>query len=272
MSEKDFPHLKERLDKETYGEISFSENEKRNVLMNISRTKKKVKRNFVKKLALYAATVLVFAGGGAFVYSEIDKTPQAAGDSQTEAKADKESTPSAAAAGAGAAGNAAADEKAWEDRTNKEGLLGKDAQNVQEYIASYDEIYKNGVPEQYNDDPAMYYWIGAALIFNSLDTNYKAVGLAIEKDLKNLRDAAAIVYEEHQKRYAHLGLKNENPLKYEDQFKEPSERLFQAHAYVEALLNDLNIALNGASGESEGVAYMLDGERINELEGFIKNE
>jgi hypothetical protein len=225
----------------------------------------------VKKLALYAATVFVFAGGGAFVYSEIDKSPQAAGESQTEEKADNESTPSAADDAVAASG-AAVDEKAWEDRTNKEGLLGQDAQNVQEYIASYDEIYKNGAPEQYKDDPAMYYWIGAALIFNSLDTNYKAEGIAIEKDLKNLRNAAAIVYEEHQNRYAHLGLKNENPLKYEDQFKEPSERLFQAHAYVEALLNDLNIALNGASGESKGVAYMSDGERTNELESFIKNE
>jgi hypothetical protein len=271
MSDKDFLHLKETLEKETYGDISFSEKEKRNVLMNISRTKKKAKRIFVKKLALYAATVLVLAGGGAFVYSEIDKSPQAAGESQTEEKADNESTPSAAD-DAVAASDAAVDEKAWEDRTNKEGLLGQDAQNVQEYIASYDEIYKNGAPEQYNDDPAMYYWIGAALIFNSLDTNYKAEGIAIEKDLKNLRDAAAIVYEEHQNRYAHLGLKNENPLKYEDQFKKPSERLFQAHAYVEALLNDLNIALNGASGESKGVAYMLDGERTNELERFIKNE
>jgi hypothetical protein len=271
MSEKDFPYLKERLDKETYGDISFSENEKKNVLMNISRTKKKGKSPFVKKLVLYAATVLVFAGGGAFIYSEIEQTPEAAGESHTKVKADKESTPSPANDAAAASG-AAVDEKAWEDRTNKEGLTEQDPQNIQEYIASYDEIYKNGAPEQYNDDPALYYWIGAALIFNSLDSNYKAEGIDIKKDLKNLRDAAAIVYEEHQNRYTHLGLKNENPLKYKDQFKEPSERLYQAHAYVGALLNDLNISLNGAAGESEGVAYMLDGDRMDELERFIQNE
>ncbi|MGD6903271.1 hypothetical protein [Bacillus infantis] len=36
--------------------------------------------------------------------------------------------------------------------------------------------------------------------------------------------------------------------------------------------NTENITLNGAAGESEGVAYMLDGERTSELERFIKNE
>ncbi|MCA1042478.1 hypothetical protein LCM00_23600 [Bacillus infantis] len=271
MSEKDFPYLKEMLDKETYGDISYSENEKRNVLMSISPAKKKAKRPFVKKLVLYAATVLVFAGGGAFIYSEIDQTPGAAGESHTMVKADKESTPSAAD-DAVAASDAAVDEKAWEDRTNKEGLTELDSQNVQEFIAELDEIYKNGAPEHFSDDPALYYWIGGSQISYFLDKHYKAEGIAIEKDLKNLRDAAAIVYEEHQNRYAHLGLENENPFKYKDQFKEPSERLFQAHTYVRKLLNDLNIALNGAAGESEGVAYMLDGERTNELESFIKNE
>jgi hypothetical protein len=43
MSYKDFLYLKETLEKGAYGDISFSENEKRNVLMNFPERKKQLK-------------------------------------------------------------------------------------------------------------------------------------------------------------------------------------------------------------------------------------
>ncbi len=276
MNDKDFFQLKEQLDKESYQHISFSENEKGRVMMRISEKEKHNKRKIGQTIVLTIATLFVVVGGGALAISEIQKSPEATVEKSVDVteeapvediqvnEDDTEMT-----------SNASEDtlhDKAWADKTITEGLTENDPQNVQEFIAQFDEIYKEPLPEQYSDDPALYYQIGAMLIFTSLDMNYKAEGVAVEKDLQNLRDVAAIVREEHQARYAHLGLENENPHKYEDQFKEPSERLEQGHVYVKALLNDLNIALNDAEGTTEGYTYMLDGEKIAELEAFIRNE
>ncbi|TLS35312.1 hypothetical protein [Pseudalkalibacillus caeni] len=284
MSNKDELKLKGHLDRETYSQINFSQKEKERVLVNVTSAKKrrKSKMPLVKKLALNAAAAIVLVGMGTFVYQEVQKNQEAVVDqpenSDEEALARDEAedgpkpdidkdVPDTTADGS----SGPTDDKAWEDRTITEKFsTPNDPKNANEFIAQNNEIYQQPLPEQYADDPMHYYGIGASSLYYWLETTYKVEGTAIEKDFRNLKNLAAIVVLEEKERYAHLGLVNENPYDYKDQWKEPSDRMEQAHEYLKDLLNEINVAINeDGKGETKGYSYMLDGEKVKELQEFI---
>jgi hypothetical protein len=274
MSKNEFENLKKHFDKETYGKISFSDSGKDRVLMRLtsSNNHKKKKIPFVQKIVLNAAAVAAFMGMGVIVVNEVQESPKAAVSEKKNTPSENKVVQEKPEKTINASGGETTNDKEWVDRTVTENIENFDPKNLKEWIAVTDEIYKAPLQEQYADDPAHYYYISALVINGNLGFRYAAEGVAIEKDLENLKALTDIVKEEHQKRYAHLNIENENPFKYKDQFKPASERLYQAHEYTADLINDINVAINKEGiGTNNGYAYMLDGDNIKELENFIKN-
>ena len=274
MSKNEFENLKKHLDKETYGKIRFSDSGKDRVLMKItsSNKPKNKKMPFVQKIVLNAAAVAAFMGMGAIVVNEVQESPNATVSENKNNPSEKEIAQEKPEETVNASSGEATNDKEWTDRTITENIENFDPKNLKEWIAVTDEIYKAPLQEQYIDDPAHYYFLSALNVNGNLGFRYAAEGVAIEKDLENLKALTDIVKEEHQKRYAHLNIENENPFKYKDQFKPAGERLYQAHEYTADLINDIHVAINkDGKGTSNGYAYMLDGDKIKELENFIKN-
>jgi hypothetical protein len=274
MSKNEFENLKKHLDKETYGKISFSDSGKDRVLMrlNSSNNHKKKKIPFVQKIVLNAAAVAAFMGLGAIVVNEVQESPKASVSEKKNTPSEKEAVQEKPEKTVNASDGETTYDKEWADRTVTENIENFDSKNLKEWIAVTDEMFKASLPDVHADDPAHYYYLSASNVNGNLGFRYAAEGVAIEKDLENLKALTDIVKEEHQKRYAHLNIENENPFKYKDQFKPASERLYQAHEYTADLINDINVAINhDGTGTNNGYAYMLDGDKIKELVNFIKN-
>lgn len=271
MSENDFLNLKEKLDDEVYGKITFSQKEQHRVLMEVTSYSDKRKGSLLQRIMINVAAVAVFAGVGIFVFNEVSVGPESTTEQVADAPrkgVDQELPEKTITASEGTV-----NDKAWLDQTVTEGLGPFDSKNVKDFIAKNAEAYSAPLPEQYADDPEHYHWISATVLLGGLELNYKVEGAVIEKDFRNLSELASIVMEEHKKRYEHLNLKNENPFKYKDQFKAPSDRMKQAHKYIVGLLSDLNIAINkDGAGGNNGYSHMLDGNKTAELESFIRNE
>lgn len=271
MSKQDFVDLKEELDREVYSRITFSPKEKQRVLKEVTSSVDKKRTLFIQKIIINVAAVAVFAVMGTFVVHEVKTSRETPAEQAADVpgKNLNQDLPQKTVT----ASEEAVDEKAWEDRTITEGLGPYDPRNVKEFIAQHTELYSAPLPEQYADDPEHYHWIEATVLLGGLEMNYRVEGAVIEKDFQNLNKLTSIVIAEHKKRYEHLNLKNENPFDYKDQFKAPSERMKQAHKYIVGLMNDLNIAINmDGAGANNGYSYMLDGNKTNELESFIRNE
>lgn len=274
MSKNEFENLKKHLDKETYGKISFSDSGKDRVLMKItsSNKHKNKKMPFVQKVVLNAVAIAVFMGMGAIVVNEVQESPKASVSEKKNTPSEKEAVQETPEKTVNASGGETTNDKVWVDRTVTENIENFDSKNLKDWIAVTDEIYKAPLQEQYADDPAHYYYLSASNVNGNLGFRYAAEGVAIEKDLENLKALTDIVKEEHQKRYAHLNIENENPFKYKDQFNPAGDRLYQAHEYTADLINDINVAINkDGKGTDNGYSYMLDGDKIIDLENFIKN-
>lgn len=271
MSEKEFFNLKEKLDHEGYGKITFSQKEKERVWTELSSSRNRKRGSLFQKIIINVSAAAIFAVMGTFVFHEImtshDSTAEQAADVPGKIKNQGLSQKTVTAS------EDTDHDKSWQDRTITDGLGPYDSKNVKEFIALNAELYSAPLPEQYADDPEHYHWIAATVLLGGLELNYKVEGAVIEKDFQNLNELTSIVIEEHKKRYEHLNLKNENPFDYKDQFKAPSERMKQAHKYIVALLNDINIAINkDGAGTNNGYSHMLDGKKTTLMESFIRNE
>ncbi|MED1863081.1 hypothetical protein P4V41_06405 [Fictibacillus nanhaiensis] len=274
MSKYEFDNIKKHLNKEKYGKISFSDSGKDRVLMKItsSNKPKKKKMPLFQKLLLNAAAVVAFMVMGAIVVNEVQESPKTSVSEKNTETIEKKVVQEKPEQTVHASSGETTNDKEWTDRTVAENIENFDAKNLKEWIAVTDEMFKATLADVHADDPAHYYYLSASNVNGNLGFRYDAEGIAIEKDLKNLQALTGIVEEEHKKRYAHLNIENENPFKYKDQFKPADERLFQAHKYTADLISDINVAINkDGKGTNNGYAYMLDGDKIKELESFIKN-
>ncbi|UYZ22305.1 hypothetical protein [Mesobacillus jeotgali] len=271
MSEKDFFNLKEKLDHEVYGRITFSPKEKERVWTELSSSGNRKRGSLFQKIMINMGAAAVFVGMGTFVVHEVMTSQESPLEqaSELQGKNMNHDLPQKTVT----ASEDTNHDKAWEDRTITDGLGPYDSKNVKEFIALNAELYSAPLPEQYADDPEHYHWIEATVLLGGLELNYKVEGAVIEKDFRNLKELASIVMEEHKKRFEHLNLKNENPFDYKDQFKPPSDRMKKAHKYIVGLLNDLHIAINkDGTGGNNGYSHMLDGNKTEKLESFIRNE
>lgn len=173
------------------------------------------------------------------------------------------------------------DEKAWKDITTLYLDEGKYdfPTNVKDWIASENKIYnEEPIPDPDGLDKYWGYENSAHGTQATLEI-IKVQGVAIEKDFDNIWMLAEIIQEEQSKRTEHI-----NPDHYDkfdpnqvreakSEAKEPNDRLIKAVEYMKQLLNDLDIAINkDGKGEPFGVAHQLDGQRVGELETFIRGD
>lgn len=283
MRKDQFDNLKNHLDEEAYQEIKFSKNEKDRVMTQVKSNQRQNKPAIFRISMSVAAvvtlllfgTILLNQGLGSNEKAEHQESdPEdanlAADDQNSDKDKHTETEDGVSASGGGNGLN-----KEWEDVSD---FHLNDPENaaavfsVEEMILEHYDNFHSPVPEQYADDPIHYKVMGIGVIGGMLRDEL-VEGEAIEKDFKNFLDLTMIVHWENLQRYEHLNLKNENPFKYQDQWKEPSVRMIQAIEYTEHLLHDLNVAVNKeGKGETFGLAYMVDGEQTTELEEFIQAE
>lgn len=147
-------------------------------------------------------------------------------------------------------------DKKWKDVT--ENLSSThEIKSVTEMISSFDrtihqdpqqKLLDAGFVGEYNS------YLEAQALLNTMQY-IKVKGEAMEKDLSNAKQLAQIINEQNH-------------------WKDPSaisEKTLKSISYLQQLLNDLDITVNGKEGKLSGFSYQAGGDKTGELEAFLKS-
>lgn len=147
------------------------------------------------------------------------------------------------------------DPKTWKDLSTSGDLEKLDFEpNARKWIASRIEVFSQEPDQKLYDagfSKEYDYYLKAQSVLNLLGTYIKVEGIDLEKDFENLKVLAKIIVQEYPNR---------------------PEKVGRSFDYMKQLVNDIDIAINkGGNGETFGVSYQLEGDKIDELESFIKS-
>nr|WP_304219523.1 hypothetical protein [Fredinandcohnia onubensis] len=171
--------------------------------------------------------------------------------------------------------------KEWKDVSTTEDLVAPDfPTNVKDYIANTlmhwtaepdENLIQEGYPPEYD------HYMQSFGILSVVDEYIRVEGVDLEKDFYKLQMLAAVIQHEQYERTKHINFNPEDPNR--DSFestreavrhwKPASERYHQAEQYITELLNDINVVVNGV-GEPFGVSEQLNGDKVDELDSFLK--
>ena len=96
-----------------------------------------------------------------------------------------------------------------------------------------------------------------------------------DKDINNLWVLSTFVTHMQFSRTSHLGHIGQAMEKAEraKDWEETPEEMRQAYEYMNQILHDLDTAVNrDGKGETYGVTYRLNGDKVDEMEAFIKGD
>lgn len=142
------------------------------------------------------------------------------------------------------------------------------AAKVKEFSqVSNPKMYEAGFDDGYD------YYLKAQNVTNVLDAvRFTIEGVDIQKDFENLRVIVGTIGHLHYARTAHLDPEGTGKVNFSPkEWKPADERMKTTYDYMLQLLNDLDVALNkNGEGETFGVTHQLDGDRVDEMESFLK--
>jgi hypothetical protein len=116
------------------------------------------------------------------------------------------------------------------------------------------------------------WYLKSQLVSNEVDRFLARQGEHKSSDLRNVRLLAAMIGHLQYVRTAHIddtGGETEAQTAVED-WKPASLGLNYSYMYLKRIVHDLDIALNhDGQGETFGVTYLLEGEKLEELQSFM---
>lgn len=167
---------------------------------------------------------------------------------------------------------------------------------VEEPVEEMSLIDLNGVPEGETAPPHAYDWVsdmveemskphsevddGYNMYLKSqaiadVVTKYRVEGTALHRDFTNLWRLSVRISHDQFVRTSDIDPtgKAKDKVEFADQWKPSSERAKQAYEYMKQILHDLDVAFNKrGNGETYGVTYSLEGDKINELKSFMEGD
>lgn len=126
---------------------------------------------------------------------------------------------------------------------------------IEDIVSSFNSTMHEGAPQKhidegFNDD---YYHYLESMALKSALTQIGFEKDLLDKDIENLGELSEIIYDGYV-----LG---------EDQ----GDRWKEAVSYLQQLLNDLDIKVNGIDGDLSGFSYEANGEKVDEIENFLND-
>ncbi|WP_053415526.1 hypothetical protein [Viridibacillus arvi] len=123
-----------------------------------------------------------------------------------------------------------------------------------------------------NSDEGFEYYLKAQEVIREFPKQLIKESNEIEKEHSNLFLLSSYISHIQFVRSAHIGPngKAKESTELADQWKPTDEYMRQAFEYMKQIVNDIDVAVNhNGEGEIYGVSYLLNGEKVAEVEKFI---
>ncbi|WP_077212462.1 hypothetical protein [Bacillus dakarensis] len=283
--ENKLKNLKEKMDNTILKDVHFDDDQSQQVLNSIKNSNYQKKpfslRNKFNSLISISAISIMFLGITYFAGTQLNlfsgpETRQANDPGEnTTAEGTKTVTIEEKA---NPIEENTTDPKKWKDLSTKGDLVKPDfPTNVNDWVAfQINEFSKKSdvnLPNGGYDEGYDYYLKSQALSM-TLGSYIRVEGEDLEKDFENLWVLASAIGHEQFVRTAHIGPNGEaiEKTEYYKQWKPTNKRMKLSFEYMKQLLNDIDIAINKDSkGETFGVSHQLDGDKVEEMESFIRH-
>ncbi|MGA3603214.1 hypothetical protein [Lysinibacillus agricola] len=123
-----------------------------------------------------------------------------------------------------------------------------------------------------NNDEGFEYYLKAGKVIGEFPYELIKASNEMEKDHSNLFLLTSYIEHKQFARTVHLGPNGEAKESTElvDQWAPTDEDTRQAFEYIKQIMNDIDVVVNhNGEGEMYGVTYLLNGEKVSEVEKFI---
>ncbi|MCK1998643.1 hypothetical protein MPH47_15670 [Psychrobacillus psychrodurans] len=123
-----------------------------------------------------------------------------------------------------------------------------------------------------NNDEGFEYYLKAQEVVGEFPYQLIKASNEMEKEQSNLFLLTSYISHKQFARTVHLGSNGEAKESTElvDQWAPTDEYMRQAYEYMKQIVNDIDVAVNhNGEGKTYGVTYLLNGEKVFEVEKFI---
>lgn len=283
--ENKLKNLKEKMDNTILKDVHFDDDQSQQVLNSIKNSNYQKKqfslRNKFNSLISISAISIMFLGITYFAGTQLNLF---SGPEERQANDPGENTTAEGTKTvtieekANPIEEQTTDPKEWKDLSTTGDLVKPDfPTNVNDWVAfQINEFSKKSdvnLPNGGYDEGYDYYLKSQALSM-TLGSYIRVEGDDLEKDFENLWVLASAIGHEQFVRTAHIGPNGEaiEKTEYYKQWKPTNKRMKLSFEYMKQLLNDIDIAINKDSkGETFGVSHQLDGDKVEEMESFIRH-
>jgi hypothetical protein len=146
---------------------------------------------------------------------------------------------------------------------------------IAEMAAEFNRAPEESFEELEQDDVGFVYYTKADNLYKNMQHYIDDKNESFDEDIANLRLLAAGISHNQFERTAHIddtGKEKDNLEQAEDWKLMPAS-METAYQYMSQLLNDLDVTINkNGKGTSFGVSHLTNGDKVNELESFIKHD
>ncbi|RBP86545.1 hypothetical protein DFO70_12512 [Cytobacillus firmus] len=146
---------------------------------------------------------------------------------------------------------------------------------IAEMAAEFNRAPEESFDELKQEDVGFVYYTKANDLYENMQHYIDDKNESFDEDFANLRMLAAGISHDQFERTAHIddtGKEKDN-LEHAEDWKPVPASMETAYQYMGQLLNDLDVAINkGGKGNSFGVSHLTNGDKVNELESFIKQD
>ncbi|MCM3393150.1 hypothetical protein [Cytobacillus oceanisediminis] len=146
---------------------------------------------------------------------------------------------------------------------------------IAEMAAEFNRAPEESFEELKLEDVGFVYYTKADNLYKNMQHYIDDKNESFDEDFANLRMLAAGISHNQFERTAHIddtGKEKDN-LEHAEDWKPMPTSMETAYQYMRQLLNDLDITINkNGKGTSFGVSHLTNGDKVNELESFIKHD
>lgn len=129
--------------------------------------------------------------------------------------------------------------------------------------------------KEVNNDEGFEYYLKAQVVIREFPKHLIKESNEIEKEHSNLFLLSSYISHNQFVRTVHIEPNGEakESAEFVDQWKPTDDNMSQAFEYMKQIVNDIDIAVNhNGEGETYGVTHLLNGEKVSEVEKFLKEK